>query len=140
MHSYAYAFDGLPAFLDTGEIQADRTLIGAFCGQGRAQPLTVEAASGLLVLYYEANSSEASGFNATFAVHRCWPGCRPTQECRDGRCVCRGLCWAPLPAAGLPRELLCPRWPGVCNMGEFTVGLESTAGPRICAEACGGRR
>nr|XP_032625640.1 multiple epidermal growth factor-like domains protein 8 [Chelonoidis abingdonii] len=46
MHSYVYAFDGLPAFLDSGEIQADRTLIGAFCGQGRAQPLTVEATSG----------------------------------------------------------------------------------------------
>ncbi|KAH0631676.1 hypothetical protein JD844_006126 [Phrynosoma platyrhinos] len=89
MNNYVYVFDGLPDFLDTGLIQLDRTLIGAFCGQGQARPMTVEAISGLLVIYYEANSSEVSGFNATYTVHRCRPSCQPNQECQEGRCVCR---------------------------------------------------
>ncbi|XP_054855201.1 multiple epidermal growth factor-like domains protein 8 isoform X1 [Eublepharis macularius] len=90
MNNYVYAFDGLPDFLNTGLIQLDRTLIGAFCGQGRSRPVTVEALSGLLVIYYEANSSEASGFNATYTVHRCRPSCHANQECEEGRCVCKG--------------------------------------------------
>ncbi|XP_007430507.1 multiple epidermal growth factor-like domains protein 8 [Python bivittatus] len=89
MHNYIYVFDGVPDFLDTGLIQLDRTLIGAFCGQGHPRPVTVEAVSGLLVIYYEANSSEASGFNATYTVHRCRPSCHFHQECQEGRCVCK---------------------------------------------------
>ncbi|XP_050786388.1 multiple epidermal growth factor-like domains protein 8 isoform X7 [Gopherus flavomarginatus] len=130
MHSYAYAFDGLPAFLDSGEIQADRTLIGAFCGQGRAQPLTVEATSGLLVLYYEANSSEASGFNATFVVHRCRPGCRPTQECWGGRCVCRGGYAGPhCQLRVCPENCSAHAGQGVCN---------TSLGLCICGDGFGG--
>lgn len=44
--SYAYAFDGVPAFLDSGVLQGDPTLLGAFCGHGRPEPLTLEAHSG----------------------------------------------------------------------------------------------
>lgn len=46
-HSYVYVFDGNPAFLDTGLLQSDRSLLGAFCGRGRGEaPLTVEATTG----------------------------------------------------------------------------------------------
>ncbi|KAF1613192.1 UNVERIFIED_CONTAM: Multiple epidermal growth factor-like domains protein 8, partial [Eudyptes pachyrhynchus] len=66
--SYAYAFDGVPAFLDSGVLQGDPALLGAFCGHGRPEPLTLEARSGVLVLYYEANGSEPTGFNASVGV------------------------------------------------------------------------
>uniref|UniRef100_A0A8C6XX66 Multiple EGF like domains 8 n=1 Tax=Naja naja TaxID=35670 RepID=A0A8C6XX66_NAJNA len=89
MHNYIYVFDGVPDFLDTGLIQLDRTLIGAFCGQSHPRPVTVEAVSGLLVIYYEANTSDASGFNATYLVHRCRPSCHVNQECQQGHCVCK---------------------------------------------------
>uniref|UniRef100_A0A8C8VJG7 Multiple EGF like domains 8 n=1 Tax=Pelusios castaneus TaxID=367368 RepID=A0A8C8VJG7_9SAUR len=130
MHIYVYAFDGLPAFLGRGELLADRTLVGAFCGQGRTQPLTLEAVSGLLVLYYEANSSEASGFNATYAVHRCQPGCRPTQECQDGRCVCRGGYAGPHCQLRLcPRNCSAHAGQGICN---------GSLGLCVCGEGFGG--
>ncbi|XP_074837451.1 multiple epidermal growth factor-like domains protein 8 [Carettochelys insculpta] len=130
MHSYGYAFDGLPAFLDGAEVQSDRTLIGAFCGRGRAQPVSVEATSGLLVLYYEANSSEASGFNATFTVHRCQPGCQPSQECRGGRCVCRaGYAGPHCQLQVCPGDCSAHAGQGLCNM---SLGL------CVCGEGFGG--
>ncbi|GAB0200402.1 multiple epidermal growth factor-like domains protein 8 [Grus japonensis] len=129
--SYAYAFDGVPSFLDSGVLQGDPTLLGAFCGRGRPEPLTLEARSGVLVLYYEANGSEPTGFNASVGVQSCRPPCSGGQECRGGRCVCRGGYGGP----GC-RQRLCPgdcgarAGHGVCNA---TLGLcacsEGYAGP-----------
>ncbi|KAM4703377.1 multiple epidermal growth factor-like domains protein 8 [Rhinophrynus dorsalis] len=122
MNSYIYVFDGIPGFLDTGLLQSDSNLLGAFCGQGRGgEPLTVEATTGVLVVYYEANSTEPSGFNATYAVHRCHPQCGPNQVCRGQSCVCRSPMNGPLCA-----RIVCPKncsseeGRGVCNQ---TLGL-----------------
>ncbi|MGH0176680.1 UNVERIFIED_CONTAM: hypothetical protein FKN15_073287 [Acipenser sinensis] len=43
--NYVYVFDGLPEFLSDGVLRSDRNLIGAFCGTGRNEPITVAAAS-----------------------------------------------------------------------------------------------
>lgn len=43
-------FDGLPRFLSNGVVHSDHNLIGAFCGTTRAQPITVEATSGSILL------------------------------------------------------------------------------------------
>ena len=45
--SFVYVFDGLPRFLGNGVVHSDHNLIGAFCGTTRAQPITVEATSGI---------------------------------------------------------------------------------------------
>ncbi|XP_062823192.1 multiple epidermal growth factor-like domains protein 8 [Anolis carolinensis] len=128
--NYVYVFDGLPDFLDTGLIQLDRTLIGAFCGQGQDRPATVEAVSGLLVIYYEANSSEASGFNATFTVHRCRPSCQPNQECREGRCLCRAGYSGPS-----CQEQTCP---GNCTAHAGQGTCNQSLGLCVCNEPFGG--
>ncbi|XP_039208131.1 multiple epidermal growth factor-like domains protein 8 [Crotalus tigris] len=134
MHNYIYVFDGVPDFLDTGLIQLDRTLIGAFCGQGHPCPITVEAVSGLLVIYYEANSSEASGFNATYTVHRCRPSCHINQECQEGRCVCKPgytgpsckfqVC--PGNCSALTGQGLCNRRLGLCICSDGFAGADCT--------------
>ncbi|CAM9123882.1 unnamed protein product [Bubo scandiacus] len=113
MNSYAYAFDGVPAFLDSGVLQGDPTLLGAFCGHGRPEPLTLEAHSGVLVLYYEANGSEPTGFNASVGVQSCRPPCPGGQECRGGPVRLPGWARGPwLPPAPLPWGLRCPRRAG----------------------------
>ncbi|XP_074713784.1 LOW QUALITY PROTEIN: multiple epidermal growth factor-like domains protein 8 [Strix uralensis] len=130
MNSYAYAFDGVPAFLDSGVLQGDPTLLGAFCGRGRPEPLTLEAHSGVLVLYYEANGSEPTGFNASVGVQSCRPPCPGGQECQGGRCVCRG-------GHGGPgcRQRLCP---GDCGARAGQGACNTTLGLCICSEGFAG--
>ncbi|XP_075345479.1 multiple epidermal growth factor-like domains protein 8 isoform X1 [Mycteria americana] len=130
MTSYAYAFDGVPAFLDSGVLQGDPTLLGAFCGHGRPEPLTLEAHSGVLVLYYEANGSEPTGFNASVGVQSCRPPCPGGQECRGGRCACRG-------GHGGPgcRQRLCP---GDCGAHAGHGACNATLGLCVCSEGFAG--
>ncbi|KAM6111677.1 LOW QUALITY PROTEIN: multiple epidermal growth factor-like domains protein 8 [Phoenicopterus ruber ruber] len=130
MTSYAYAFDGVPAFLDSGVLQGDPTLLGAFCGHGRPEPLTLEAHSGVLVLYYEANGSEPTGFNASVGVQSCRPPCPGGQECRGGRCACRG-------GHGGPgcRQHLCP---GDCGARAGHGTCNATLGLCVCSEGFAG--
>ncbi|XP_074991103.1 multiple epidermal growth factor-like domains protein 8 [Calonectris borealis] len=130
MTSYAYAFDGVPAFLDSGVLQGDPTLLGAFCGHGRPEPLTLEAHSGVLVLYYEANGSEPTGFNASVGVQSCRPPCSGGQECRGGRCACRG-------GHGGPgcRQRLCP---GDCGARAGHGACNATLGLCVCSEGFAG--
>ncbi|XP_075437563.1 multiple epidermal growth factor-like domains protein 8, partial [Ascaphus truei] len=117
-HSSVYVFDGVPAFLDTGHLQSDRSLLGAFCGMGRGgETLTVEASSGVLVVYYEANSTEPAGFNATYTVHRCSPPCSASHVCHEQSCVCRS---PPCERVLCPRNCSAEDGRGVCNQ---TAGL-----------------
>ncbi|KAM8927354.1 multiple epidermal growth factor-like domains protein 8 [Pelodytes ibericus] len=119
-HSYVYVFDGIPAFLDTGLLQSDRSLLGAFCGRG-TEPLTVEATTGLLVVYYEANTTEPSGFNATYSVHRCNPPCGPSQVCQGRTCVCRSPLSGPYCLRNVcPKNCSAEDGKGICNK---TLGL-----------------
>ncbi|XP_063293259.1 multiple epidermal growth factor-like domains protein 8 [Pelobates fuscus] len=130
-HSYVYVFDGIPAFLDTGILQSDRSLLGAFCGRGRGvEPLTVEATTGLLVVYYETNTTEPSGFNATYTVHRCDPSCGPSHVCIGQSCVCR----SPLSGPHCQR-IACPR---NCSAGEGKGVCNQTLGLCFCASGYAG--
>ncbi|XP_077312743.1 multiple epidermal growth factor-like domains protein 8 [Lithobates pipiens] len=121
-HSYVYVFDGNPAFLDTGLLQSDRSLLGAFCGRGRGEaPLTVEATTGILVVYYEANNTEPSGFNATYTVHECYPPCEPNKVCRGQSCVCKSPLSGPYCLRNVcPRNCSADVGRGVCNQ---TLGV-----------------
>ncbi|KAG7276205.1 hypothetical protein CRUP_004796, partial [Coryphaenoides rupestris] len=120
--SYVYVFDGLPRFLGNGVVHSDHNLIGAFCGTTRTQPVTVEATSGIVSVYFETNVSASStpqGFNASFWVRRCPRGSERGME--DGTPVCQakaqcqgGLCQCPQGYGGpLCDRPLCPQ-----NCGE----------------------
>uniref|UniRef100_H3A6Q1 Multiple EGF like domains 8 n=1 Tax=Latimeria chalumnae TaxID=7897 RepID=H3A6Q1_LATCH len=133
MSSYVYAFDGLPNFLNSGVIQSDRSLIGAFCGHGRKEPITVEAVSGLLVVYYEANVSDSGalqGFNATYTVSGCSSGCGANQECVDGQCVCRSRYAGP----GCETEIC----PNNCSAQSGSGHCNLTLGICICSSGFAG--
>uniref|UniRef100_A0A8C5QH50 Multiple EGF like domains 8 n=1 Tax=Leptobrachium leishanense TaxID=445787 RepID=A0A8C5QH50_9ANUR len=130
-HSYVYVFDGIPAFLDTGLLQSDRSLLGAFCGRGRgSEPLTVEATTGLLVAYYEANTTEPSGFNATYTVHQCNPPCGPSHVCVGQSCVCR----SPLSGPHCQR-ITCPK---NCSAMDGKGTCNQTLGQCFCASGYAG--
>ncbi|XP_011483811.1 multiple epidermal growth factor-like domains protein 8 [Oryzias latipes] len=97
--SYVYVFDGLPRFLGNGVVHSDHNLIGAFCGTTMSEPITVEATSGVMSVYFEANvtSNKPQGFNASFWVRRCQQNsegeeglstCPGEAQCRGGLCHC----------------------------------------------------
>uniref|UniRef100_UPI00398F5FCF multiple epidermal growth factor-like domains protein 8 n=1 Tax=Pristiophorus japonicus TaxID=55135 RepID=UPI00398F5FCF len=138
--NYVYVFDGIPEFLTDSQpdsaIYSDPRLIGAFCGNGRDQPITVEAVSGLLTVYFEGNISGAAGlpvegFNATYAVNDCQPTCRASQLCQKGHCVCRPGYTGPDCASQL-----CPN---NCSLHTHAGFCDSVTGLCVCADGFAGR-
>ncbi|XP_017559477.1 multiple epidermal growth factor-like domains protein 8 isoform X2 [Pygocentrus nattereri] len=136
-NSYVYVFDGLPRFLNNGVMHSDHNLIGAFCGTTRNQPITVEATSGVISVYFEANVSSAhpQGFNASFWVRRCAEGgsgedgegspeCQGMAQCHDGICQCPSGYGGPL-----CDRLICP---GDCGEKEGRGICNTTLGLCIC--------
>ncbi|XP_062395712.1 multiple epidermal growth factor-like domains protein 8 [Sardina pilchardus] len=89
-NSFVYVFDGLPRILGNGVVHSDHNLIGAFCGTTRTQPITVEATSGIISVYFEANvsSTQSQGFNASFWVRRCEEGASGKEEAADDASSC----------------------------------------------------
>ncbi|KAG9328362.1 hypothetical protein JZ751_014459, partial [Albula glossodonta] len=118
--SYVYVFDGLPRFLGNGVVHSDHNLIGAFCGTTRTQPITVEATSGVISVYFEANVSSGlpQGFNASFWVRRCQEGAAESEgEACQGRAEClEGLCQCPEGFGGPHCDR--PLCPGECSAKE----------------------
>ena len=53
---FVYVYDGIPGFM-SGSSTSAATLLAAYCGYGTKQPLSVEAKSGYLTVYFEGNLS-----------------------------------------------------------------------------------
>lgn len=71
---------------------------------------------GILVVYYEANNTEPSGFNATYTVHECYPPCEPNKMCRGQSCVCKSPLSGPYCLRNVcPRNCSADVGRGVCN-------------------------
>ena len=47
-------YDGIPSFM-TSSSSSSATLLAAYCGFGLEAPLSVEAKSGYLTVYFEGN-------------------------------------------------------------------------------------
>ncbi|XP_059823923.1 multiple epidermal growth factor-like domains protein 8 [Hypanus sabinus] len=138
--NYVYVFDGIPRFLTDSQpesaIYSDPRLIGAFCGNGWDQPITVEALSGVLTIYFEANVSRRAGLsqeglNATYHVHGCSPHCPVHHVCQDGRCVCQdSVSSSDCPSQPCPNNCSHHLQAGVCD---------TDSGLCVCAEGYAGR-
>ncbi|XP_051901341.1 LOW QUALITY PROTEIN: multiple epidermal growth factor-like domains protein 8 [Pristis pectinata] len=129
--NYVYVFDGIPRFLTDSQpdsaIYSDPHLIGAFCGSGQDKPVTVEAASGVLTVYFEANVSRLAGlpqdgFNATYRVH----------QCQDGDCVCQDG----VPGPGCLSQRPCPN---NCSRHLQAGFCDLESGRCICGDGFAGR-
>ncbi|KAJ8289826.1 hypothetical protein GJAV_G00005770 [Gymnothorax javanicus] len=140
--SYVYVFDGLPRFLGNGVVHSDHNLIGAFCGTTRTQPVTVEATSGVISVYFEANVSSGmpQGFNASFWVHRCQEGADEDEDSTSpcqGRAQCLGgLCQCPLGYGGPNCDrALCP---GECGAPQGRGRCDMALGVCVCSDGWAG--
>ncbi|XP_028836876.1 multiple epidermal growth factor-like domains protein 8 [Denticeps clupeoides] len=141
--SFVYVFDGLPRFLSNGVVHSDHNLIGAFCGITRTQPITVEATSGVISVYFEANvtSDRPQGFNASFWVRSCKDrpqgnGDSEPISCQPGANCLQGLCQCPRGYGGP----LCDRpiCPGDCGASEDRGICDMSLGVCVCADGWAG--
>ncbi|XP_076868849.1 multiple epidermal growth factor-like domains protein 8 [Brachyhypopomus gauderio] len=141
--SYVYVFDGLPHFLDNGVMHADHNLLGAFCGTTRNHPITVEATSGVISVYFEANmsSTQPQGFNASFWARSCSAsgqeyGDAGLSRCQ-GRAQChRGVCQCPSGYRGpLCDRPICPE---ECGVHDGRGMCNTTLGVCVCTEGWAG--
>ncbi|XP_067304723.1 multiple epidermal growth factor-like domains protein 8 [Pseudorasbora parva] len=142
-NSFVYVFDGLPRFLSNGVVHSDHNLIGAFCGTKRMEPITVEATSGVVSVYFEANvtSGLAQGFNASFWVKRCGSGSSGegtavSPECQAGAHCINGLCECPHGFGGPQCDR--PLCPGNCGAEESRGTCNMTLGLCVCTEGWAG--
>ncbi|KAG7216925.1 hypothetical protein INR49_001579, partial [Caranx melampygus] len=140
--SYVYVFDGLPRFLGNGVVHSDHNLIGAFCGTTRTQPITVEATSGVISVYFEANvsSNKPQGFNASFWVRRCQ---QSTDEGEEGSPLCpggahcqSGLCQCPQGYGGPHCDR--PMCPQDCGLAEGRGTCNISLGLCVCSDSWAG--
>ncbi|XP_076135995.1 multiple epidermal growth factor-like domains protein 8 [Alosa pseudoharengus] len=144
-NSFVYVFDGLPRFLGNGVVHSDHNLIGAFCGTTRTQPITVEATSGVISVYFEANvsSTQPQGFNASFWVRRCEEEPSGKEEAEDDASSCpagarchQGLCQCPHGYGGPQCDRpICPK---NCGLEDDRGTCNVTLGVCVCAEGWAG--
>ncbi|XP_070550058.1 multiple epidermal growth factor-like domains protein 8 [Ptychodera flava] len=90
---HVYVYDGIPDSISGGfsSGQSDWKQLGAFCGQGLQEEVTVEAMSGSMTVVFEGNVAETStsdGFTATYTVNQCASECQGNRQCVNGDCVC----------------------------------------------------
>lgn len=85
--NFVYVYDGLPDFVSpAGGHQ--RTVLGMFCREDTQFPVTVEARSGAMTVYYK-QGDVGEGFNATYVVLSCPDSCGGNRTCVGGHCACK---------------------------------------------------
>ena len=52
---YVYVYDGIPGFMTSSDRGSSATLLAAFCGYNFERPVSLEAKSGYLAIYFEGN-------------------------------------------------------------------------------------
>ncbi|XP_063223363.1 multiple epidermal growth factor-like domains protein 8 [Bacillus rossius redtenbacheri] len=83
-----YVYDGLPAFVSATSHQTH--LLGVFCTADSKYPVTVEAKSGTMTVFYKQGDL-SEGFNASYTVLACADKCLPNDTC-TGKCPLDDIC------------------------------------------------
>jgi hypothetical protein len=60
LQEFVYVYDGIPSFI-TASDSSPATLLASFCGYGLDEPVSVEATSGYLTVYFEASNEGEGG-------------------------------------------------------------------------------
>ncbi|GFG35976.1 hypothetical protein Cfor_03559, partial [Coptotermes formosanus] len=81
-----YVYDGLPDFVSATNSHQSHVL-GVFCSVDTKYPVTVEAKSGVLTVYYKQGDM-LEGFNASYKILSCADDCPDNHVCHAGQCVC----------------------------------------------------
>ncbi|XP_077985026.1 multiple epidermal growth factor-like domains protein 8 [Glandiceps talaboti] len=90
-NDHVYVYDGVPESISGVADQSESVLLGAFCGQGLMEPITVAATSGIMTVVFEGNVSRGAiskHFTASYVVNRCPAECTGNRECQGNECIC----------------------------------------------------
>ncbi|GLH01298.1 Laminin subunit alpha [Gryllus bimaculatus] len=111
-----YVYDGLPEFVSSNTGHQSHVL-GIFCSMDTNYPVTVEAKSGTLTVYYKQGDF-AEGFNASYSVLTCKDKCYGNHVCHNvtKQCVCKeGYTGANCSTLMCPNNCSAERKQGVCD-------------------------
>ncbi|XP_006821585.2 multiple epidermal growth factor-like domains protein 8 [Saccoglossus kowalevskii] len=88
---HVYVYDGIPESISGVHSQSQSVMLGAFCGTGLREPITVKATSGVMTVVFEANIAQSAitqGFTALYTIEECPLRCHGNRQCVNGHCVC----------------------------------------------------
>ena len=55
---YVYVYDGIPSFMSSSS-SSSAMLLASYCGYGLTEPISVEAKTGSLTVYFEGNIEQS---------------------------------------------------------------------------------
>ncbi|KAK7078722.1 Multiple epidermal growth factor-like domains protein 8 [Halocaridina rubra] len=84
-----YVYDGLPDFISRDAFwDRQNHLVGSFCASRSSYPVTVQAVSGLMTVFFE-KSDFSEGFNASYEVLQCRGDLGNNRACINNKPVCK---------------------------------------------------
>lgn len=127
-----YVYDGLPDFMSPSGNHQNHVL-GVFCSADTEYPVTVEAKSGILTVYYkQADLSE--GFNASYTVMTCEKDCGGNHTCHNDQCVCKdGWTGSNCSIVMCPRNCSANKSQGVCDKAYGQCVCSANFGGEDCS-------
>ncbi|KAG7161272.1 Multiple epidermal growth factor-like domains protein 8-like [Homarus americanus] len=119
-----YVYDGLPNFVSrNSRWNRENHIVGALCTSQASYPVTVQAVSGLMTVFYEKNDP-GQGFNASYEVLHCTKRKSHNHACVNNKPVCNDK-WR-----GVHCDI--PVCPNKCSEAEGRGKCDSSYGRCIC--------
>lgn len=121
-----YIYDGLPDFVSQhSRWDRQNHIVGAFCAKEASYPVTVQATSGFMTVFYEKSDPE-QGFNASYEVLQCVSNVGKNRVCINNKPVCKDR-WS-----GVHCNV--PICPSKCSEDEGKGTCDTVYGRCKCAE------
>ncbi|XP_047489262.1 multiple epidermal growth factor-like domains protein 8 [Penaeus chinensis] len=121
-----YIYDGLPDFVSQhSRWDRQNHIVGAFCAKEASYPVTVQATSGFMTVFYEKSDPE-QGFNASYEVLQCVSNIGKNRVCINNKPVCKDR-WS-----GVHCDV--PICPSKCSEDEGKGTCDPVYGRCKCAE------